>query len=1134
MTADSPAAKPALALARDCTARTARTASKTGKLGKPGVRRLPLALRDAQLLAWLALEGPTARTRLATLLWPDSDAEAARNSLRQRLFQLRKQLGMDVVVGSGTLALAAGVEHDLADSDSVLGETAADSSEFGHWLVQQRASRRGRMRQSLVELAEMAERVADYADALVHAQELLALEPISEDAHRRVMRLHYLGGDRAAALLAFDRCEQMLKDEVGTPPSAETLALLATISAAQTAGTATVTQTVPASVLRPPRLIGRDAELAALQQGWQAGQVVALIGEAGMGKTRLLQGFIDGQAGVVRAAGRPGDAGVPFATLARLLRALMTNDAAPARLHEQLPAATRSEIARVLPEFDVPAARHTGEGQRLVMQRALRDLLATTGLAGLVLDDLHFADAASLDMLGALIDEDGNSEVAALAAERTPLRWALAYRPAQAGSPVQALHDALVEQARLVPIALAPLNEEALAALLDSLALPGVDGKALAPPLLRHTGGNPLYLLETLKALHLQGSAGILQGAGVTLPTARNVVQLIGRRLTQLSPAAMKLARCAAVAGQDFSTALAIQVLAVGPLDIADAWTELEAAQVLRGAAFAHDLIHDATSATVPAALARRLHALIAQALAAQGGSPQRLAAHWLASDTPEQAVPCLLEAGRLAARALCLDEACAAHLKAADLLQSGGRSNEAFQALMALLNLLYAPASEQVQAVLDRMDQLAVSAQERALIADRRGDLLARSGDFFGAGQLAEQALSTLQVEDHPAQASLLLCRLAAGHVAQSQHGLAVECMHRAVDLAARSGDVQAQSTAAGFLGSVLDHAHRYAEAYLAYRREYERTLARSHAPMELISLASNIAGNRIQLGLFDAAMEMVQECYRLAGEEAIDLAAQWPSLRAHHANALFGLAEYTQALRCFEDALADIATHMPSWLPAVHNMKAALWMHLGQWARARQAADTALAGADSLPRYRARTLQLRAQIAAALHETSPASLLEPIETRDVNAGPLLRHQEGLAHTLMLAPADGYKLACRLRDEALACQMPNHVLEAEARCASSALRAGLQEQAARHAREALRRMTEVTPTSFYRGEVWLAAANALAATAPLERQQVLGVAATWIRETARLRVPQEFRDSFLHRNPINRDLLALASKLSC
>jgi DNA-binding SARP family transcriptional activator len=56
----------------------------------PGAAPLPLAPRDAALLAWLALEGATPRGKLAALLWPGSEPEAARNALRQRLFQLRR------------------------------------------------------------------------------------------------------------------------------------------------------------------------------------------------------------------------------------------------------------------------------------------------------------------------------------------------------------------------------------------------------------------------------------------------------------------------------------------------------------------------------------------------------------------------------------------------------------------------------------------------------------------------------------------------------------------------------------------------------------------------------------------------------------------------------------------------------------------------------------------------------------------------------------------------------------------------------------------------------------------------------------------------------------------------------------
>jgi hypothetical protein len=90
-------------------------------------------------------------------------------------------------------------------------------------------------------------------------------------------------------------------------------------------------------------------------------------------------------------------------------------------------------------------------------------------------------------------------------------------------------------------------------------------------------------------------------------------VRLIERRIGLLSRDAVRLARCAAVAGQDFSVTLAAEVLDANPLDLADAWTELESAQVLRDGAFAHDLIFDAARAISSAM--RRCSALLAQLL---------------------------------------------------------------------------------------------------------------------------------------------------------------------------------------------------------------------------------------------------------------------------------------------------------------------------------------------------------------------------------------------------------------------------------------------------------------------------------------------------------------------------------------
>ena len=147
-----------------------------------------LMQRDAEILAWLAIEGPTTRARLVQLFWPESPAAAARNVLRQRLFLLKKQLGVVLVDGNVTLSLSSDVAHDLADANEVLADLDAAAGEFGDWLAVQRDKRRARSRRSLVERADAAERVHDHANALALAQELLADEPVSEEAHRRLDR----------------------------------------------------------------------------------------------------------------------------------------------------------------------------------------------------------------------------------------------------------------------------------------------------------------------------------------------------------------------------------------------------------------------------------------------------------------------------------------------------------------------------------------------------------------------------------------------------------------------------------------------------------------------------------------------------------------------------------------------------------------------------------------------------------------------------------------------------------------------------------------------------------------------------------------------------------------------------------
>ena len=591
--------------------------------------------KDALLLAYLAIEGPTSRAQLAALLWPDADEERARGNLRQRLLRMKRAVGIELVVGTGQAQLAEGIRHDLDDAHELLELVGLDEAgEFAGWLEAQRERRRRGRADALAAAAAKAEAEGDHAAALEHAGALLDFDPLSEDAHRRVMRLHYVRGDAGAALAAYRRCVRILRSELGAEPSRETRELKGQIEkAVPPPPAAKAMPAVPVAILRPPRLIGRAAELAAMAQAWDTHLAFLLLGEAGMGKSRTLAEFAHEHRGVTVVQARPGDAGVPYATLARVLRTAMAGK------RPELPEDSRGQLARLLPEL-LPASVAPQDGQRVQLQQAIEAVLLDVqrdGVRGIVLDDLHFADDASVEMLRMIVSDerDGN------------LRWGFAQRTGEPTAAAQALRDTLEDAFGLRTVALAPLDAVQMAALVDSLGLADLDGSAIAERLVRHTGGNPMFALETLKHALAAG------GTDAKLPRPASVGALIERRLRQLSPPAIALARVAAVAGVDFSIEMAEHVLKTPAVALADAWNELESAQVLKGAAFAHDLVFEATLRSMPEAIATHTHGSIAEWLERADGEPARIAAHWEATTMPQRALPWLHKAAERAFAAM-------------------------------------------------------------------------------------------------------------------------------------------------------------------------------------------------------------------------------------------------------------------------------------------------------------------------------------------------------------------------------------------------------------------------------------------------------------------------------------------------
>ena len=1078
-----------------------------------------LATPDALLLAWLALEGATARERLAALLWPDSSPEAARNALRQRLFRLRKQLGGEALQGGVTLTLADGVVHDLGESTALLGDLALpENPELDAWLQRRRAAHRAAARRQLEHRIEALEAAGDSAAALPLAQQLIDADPLSEDAHRRVMRLHYLRGDRSAAMLAFDRCEQLLKHEVGTQPSQATLALLASIEqSAPLEGASAVRVAAPAALLRPPQLIGRDGELLALTRDLAAGHVVVLLGEAGMGKSRLLQALSAQQPTLLHSSGRPGDALVPYATIARALRQLLDRDPTAAD------PALRRQLAPLLPELSAPDTAMPA-AQQPPLARAVLSLLqqASRVVHTLALDDLHFADEATLELLHSLLTAP--REISS----STAMRWCLGLRPAAPGSRLQTLLDALATAGPHTRLALQPLSQEQVGALVDSLGLPGINAGNTAALLHQRTGGNPLFALETLK---LAWNEGALPGeSGQGLPRPQSLSQLIGQQLSRLSAPALQLARVAAVAGVDFSITLAETLLERSALELADAWAELEAQQVLRGDAFSHDLIHDAVLQGLPELIARHLHGQVAAWLEKSAGEPARIAAHWEAAGQRTRALPALRAAAEQARRALRESERIALLLHAADIAEAAQRNDDAFDLVNnAIDGHMNTIRQADGLPLLERQQRLASQPWQHARVAANRAWYATVLGDWQAALQLGEAALALALPLDHQQLLTSVRQRLGTAMGMCGDFDAALTHLRAAEPWNEAHAAAEDRVEFQGNLAVVLDNLGQATQAQAHHLRAIADSATHSeHA--QRATLLANYALNRLDAGDAQAALDQATQAERivhnfeLAGASAGFIAV----LLAQCERAL---GHYTTALQWCDHAETILAERNPSRVPVALMHRAHLWLDLAQHARAQQLlAGPALEAARSMqPRYAVRWLVLLARLRRRLGTHTAAEVAEP-----------------LAQAAALAPANGWpelslivrtEQALALEPAAAAAALPALAHEAGARGLHSAeLGAWLHlaqrctepAQAEAAARQSLRVSALAEALHSDRALRWLGPARALAVAGHAEEADALARAGQqWLRTAAAAHVAGEFADSFLHLHPVNQQLLS-------
>jgi DNA-binding CsgD family transcriptional regulator len=421
-----------------------------------------------------------------------------------------------------------------------------------------------------------------------------------------------------------------------------------------------------------PVFVGRAAELdrlcRALDRASDRRPSLALIaGEAGIGKTRLVTEFSEraregGARVLIGGSMQVGETGLPYAPVVGALRPLLRS-LPPERLDELL-GPGRAELAHLVPDLG-PARRGHSRGTDGVVTSAayqarlfevllelLRRLAEELPLV-LVLEDIHWADAASRDLLRFLARNARGARLLVLATYRSD---ELHRR--------HALLPLLAELQRLEQaddFELAAFGADELAA-----QLAGITGEAVAGELvetvLARSGGNPFFAEELMAT----GQAG--------LALSRSLRDTLEGRLRSLGGPAQQVLRVASVAGVQVDHRLLASVADLAEPELVEALRDAVENHILvptapgeaPGYAFRHSLVHEVAYDGLLPSERTHMHAAYAHAIETHPevrmDDPARttalLAHHWLMAHDLERALPAAIEAGRAAAAGLAFSEA--------------------------------------------------------------------------------------------------------------------------------------------------------------------------------------------------------------------------------------------------------------------------------------------------------------------------------------------------------------------------------------------------------------------------------------------------------------------------------------------
>lgn len=667
------------------------------KISMGGRHEIDLGSPTTQsLLAYLLLNRSQRlnRRQVAFLFWPRSPEAAARRNLRQYLHRTKRALesvdpdGDLIFTNGSTIQInpqsniwldievfqsKTGPDADLSDLREAIQLYTGNLLEdvYDDWCQDERERLRRLYIRSLDRLSERLLTAQQPEEALQIARRWVAEEPYDEAAHCRLMDSYVQLGERHRALQHYQQLKDVLAQELNTEPLLETKLLFQAIQSGQIQPQLNPVIDVPASIPTKPStnlpLVGRKRELGQLQQARDncrsgRGNFVLITGELGIGKTRLVQEYLDQNPNLLtlQTICHELEANVPYAPLRHILQNAL------ALLSEEVLQAAPPWIGgliHVIPEL-------SQRFPHLLPYQINR------------LENIQIADAISNLLMALSPSETENHDSQPLQLIFDNLQWGdsqtwefLAYMTHRASAyPLMILGICRLED-------LTPDQNKQIRTLIRNDLLQHIPLERLTPAetnaLIRHlisdppaedlflqrlyqeTEGNPFFIIEVVRSIQERNQparlsfspAGFESGSQMPL----SIQRVIESRLDHLPADRQEFLATAAAIGRAFTFSLLSEVSHVSDEKIIQCIEEWLQKGLVRESTneydFSHDKIRQVSYSSLSRARQQYIHRRIADVLkdAVLPADAATLAYHYARSDQPLKAIPYLTLAGEQA-----------------------------------------------------------------------------------------------------------------------------------------------------------------------------------------------------------------------------------------------------------------------------------------------------------------------------------------------------------------------------------------------------------------------------------------------------------------------------------------------------